>query len=268
MEKKEVDLTDLTSKFILYFKKHFWFFLIMFIIGSASGILYNKLKKPEYSSDAVISSWLDEHLFIKLLSSFQNQVNNGNYEYLANIIEVSSEDLKSINSMEFFLPDIEQIKPIHDASFSEITGTHTFLSVEFKASDKTSLVKLEEFFHNYFHNNPNLQRLLKQRNELFHEILAEVNYIIENQKNLNESFLSSSKHNNSFIYIEPGMIEYIEVVKLRNFLVSEMDNEKIIYYHQSFSAPVEIKMSMFLLILVFGFGFLFAGMIIKTLKIF
>ena len=139
MENREIDLFELVKKLKFFIRRNIWIFIIMFVLGGSLGYFLNNTKKPTYSSTAVFSSWVETDLLVKLLESFESQINTGNHKFLANVTGMPVDGIKGISSFEFWFYEEDYRARIENRLLDYINN-RAVVSIEVLAKNKESLI--------------------------------------------------------------------------------------------------------------------------------
>lgn len=264
MSQKEIDLIELFNKFLKFVIKNFWFLFIFSVIGIAAGYGYTKIKKTEFISHGIFSTWLEEDLLIQLMDIFQKQIENKNHANMSKRYGLPYDEVKNISLIEYSIPD-SKLRPTHDPKSLGYIEKRIYVSVEVVSNDKESLMNIEDYFNKYFNNNVNLHKKAQQRKSILELVRSEIDYEMETHKSRNSSFTDKSHKQSSILLVNYNVKDLLDMVKLKYDIEYEIENENIIRIEQSFTRPVEIRVSTLkIMILAFALFFIF-GLIVKYL---
>ncbi len=262
MSQKEIDLIELFNKFIKFVIKNFWFLLIFCIIGIAAGYTYSKIKKTEFISTGIFSTWIEEDLLVQLMDIMQKQIESNNHANMSKRYDLPYDEVKNITTIDYSIPE-SKLRPTQDPKSIGYLEKRIFVSVEVYSNDKESLLHIEDYFNKYFDNNINLHKRAQQRKNILEILEKEIDYEIDTHKSRNSSFNDKSHQKSSILLVNYNVKDLLDLAKLKYDIEFEIENENIIRIEQNFTRPVEIKGSASKIILLSFAMFFIIGLIVK-----
>lgn len=263
MDNKEIDLFDLIKRIITFYRKNFWFFLILVFVGAGLGFGYSKTQKSTYKSSGVYMTWLEADFLTIIIDLLESQVNSNNFEKISENTKIPVETLQEIISMEHTINNI--VSPLPDERIFQFVEYKSIVKVETITNDTRVIDKIEKVITSFFDNNETIRGLHTARQETLRTVLKEIDYELETHKKRNDMIISQSSRLNTLVLSEYKISSLLDIVKLKNVIEFELDTE-MIFFVQDFTSPVKVIPNKPITILLFIVFLIIAGTIFKLIK--
>jgi len=176
----EIDLIELFIKTYLFFKKHFYHFLLIGFIGGIIGGSYGFFSKTKYESNFIGYTNIvsNEILIEQINNSIVKLHANNNTEALAKILNTTPEVIKSISKIETFIP--ENINP------EEKDITRFGINIQLDKNKNFEIIK-KNLYNSLItteYLNKRYKIYIRQQNEKLTKLNSEINELDELQKDI------------------------------------------------------------------------------------
>ncbi|GEM_PF-3390961 len=176
----EIDLIELFIKTYLFFKKHFYHFLIIGLIGGIAGGSYGHFSKTNYESNFIGYTDIvsNEILIEQINNSIVKLCKNDNTESLAAILNTTPEVIKSITKIETFIPK--------NSNSVEKNITRFGINIQLDNTENFEIIKnnLYKTLINNEYLNKRYKIYIKQNHEQLTKLNSEINELDELQKEI------------------------------------------------------------------------------------
>jgi len=222
----EIDLTELTLKFVRLIKKHFLLLVAFFIIGIGGAIYKYLSTKPYYNAQMIITTNLeyeknidfystDLQPLISVLNFLSEKINSNNTDFIINSLNIDApQDIKEFN-----------VQILKDANLPNLDPKNILIDVV--VYNKNILDAIQTSVVDYCNENQFIATKFEEQYQLKQHYLSIIDQRILEIDSLNDKVFSS----NSLLLVDFNSL--IEVVRI------ELQKNKIKFF-EKYSEPVVV----------------------------
>lgn len=179
----EIDLIEVFLKMYIFFKKNFWVLFISVIIGAGLGYSIKFLSEKHYESSMLINSdTVSEDLLIEYINNIQTIIEDGNFQYLSDKMEIDSLYLINLKGIS-----VEEVYDEKEKKSKE------YLSVTANVIDNQLLASLSTGILKFLEKEPYIQNEIEIFNENNLSIISKIDEELEKLEILQDNNLNQSR---------------------------------------------------------------------------
>lgn len=258
----EIDLIEVFLNIYIFFKKHFWTFVLSLVIGGILGYSTKFFATKHYESTMIINSYtVSEDILIENFNNINSIIKDGNYSYLSERLELDSTLLITLNDISAEQAYDEKLKKDKD-----------YVYVHVKLSDNKILKDLSNGLLTYFEKEPYIKSEIETYEEnnmsLIAKIDEEINKLDKLQDNLLNPVQSKSDVNiyNDQKSFQNEILGLVKEKQTREKYLKYSTPFRIIQDFTVFNKPIK-KVKTYTIIGAFlGFFFILMFLVIRNIN--